>query len=181
VIEVRADTTLDAEDDDEEEEEKAPIETNFSDDEQLATVTITEDFDFTGGERAYVDSEDEDEAAPKKKPLVPLLPASSRRAEQKAKREKAAAEAKERARKDTRAAEKKSTSMETPAERRRAKELEARKRAKKLEKEKKQAEKYGITLIKGRPGGGKGGKPGKPGKPGKGGKGKPAGKKGGKR
>lgn len=44
--------------------------------------------------------------------------------------------------------------METPAEKRRAKEHEARKRAKRADKEKAQAEKYGVTLVRRKSGGG---------------------------
>lgn len=95
----------------------------FSDDEQIATVTITEDFDPSASiypirtSTSPSPSVDDKSELKSKKPTVKLLPPSSRRA-QKA---------------DEKKKEKKkiSRSMETKAERRKGKEMELRKRSKK--------------------------------------------------
>lgn len=145
-------------------------------------MTITEDFDpASAAVRTFVDSEDEaagsgdegEESKPAKvsQAAVPLLPASSRRAELRAKREKdKAALAKLNKKKD----EKKSTSMETPAEKRRGKEIEQRKRQKKIDKDKAR----GIEPIRRSSGGARGGKGAKGAKGAKGGKGGKAAAKG---
>ncbi|WVR05403.1 hypothetical protein IAU60_002418 [Kwoniella sp. DSM 27419] len=108
-------------------------EAEFSDEDQLATVTIMEDFDpssvqaFQAG-RSSTSPQPEGSAAAgsaaaKPKRTVPLLPPSSGRA-QKARKalEKKKEEKKER---------KKSTSMETASERRKGREMEARRRTQK--------------------------------------------------
>ncbi|OWZ63459.1 hypothetical protein AYX15_04575 [Cryptococcus neoformans] len=122
----------DLEDDDEEEgsEEEAwsPVtkgqeEAEFSDDQQIATVTITEDFDPSASIYPIQTSTSpspsvNDKSEPKpKKSAVKLLPPSSRRAQ------KADEKKKEK--------KKVSRSMETKAERRKGKEMELRKRSKK--------------------------------------------------
>ena len=113
----------------------------YSDDDQLATVTITEDADFSTGhgyDRAPSPSssiesgpDDGDERAAStvrgNGPAVPLMPASSGRMQAKAKKEKdRAKELKKRAKeKEER---KKSKSMETSAERKRGRQMESAKR-----------------------------------------------------
>ncbi|KIR32841.1 ribosomal RNA-processing protein 17 [Cryptococcus deuterogattii MMRL2647] len=123
----------DDEDDDEEEEGDSNEdggqsasknqEAEFSDDEQIATITITEDFDpsalvYPIRTSTSPSPSANDKSEPQsRKPAVKLLPPSSKRA-QKA---------------DEKKKEKKkiSRSMETKAERRKGKEMELRKRSKK--------------------------------------------------
>jgi ribosomal RNA-processing protein 17 len=127
---------LDVSDDDEEgagdEDEKPkggpsrPIQQDieFEDDDQLATVTIMDDFDPS----ALTVVPEADRGSPavehstetKAKVKLPNLPASSKRAAQKIKRDKAAKEEK-----------KKSRSMETKSERKFGRAMEAKRRVKK--------------------------------------------------
>lgn len=100
----------------------------FEDDDQLATVTIVDDFDpsalpqvtHSGRESPAADVSTEVPTEVKAKVKLPNLPASSKRAAQKIKRDKAAKEEK-----------KKSRSMETKSERKFGRAMEAKRRVKK--------------------------------------------------
>ncbi|WVQ98903.1 hypothetical protein IAU59_006034 [Kwoniella sp. CBS 9459] len=106
-------------------------EAEYSDEDQLATVTIMEDFDPSSAPaptypRSSLSPDPEATAAdapvqPEKKKKLPFLPPSSGRL----------AKAKEKKKEAVKKAPKKSTSMETASERRKGREMEARRRTKK--------------------------------------------------
>jgi ribosomal RNA-processing protein 17 len=105
-------------------------EAEYSDEDQLATVTIIEDFDpsssvFLPAQRAS-SSSPAPETAPKR-PVVPDMPASSHKAQSKLRKEKEkerAKEAKHREKEENR----RSRSMETKSERRKGREIEGKRR-----------------------------------------------------
>ena len=119
-------------------------EAEYTDEDQHATVTITEDFDPTAALRPALSArEPQDSPKDTLSHSNPIMPASSHRAQGKAKREK-----------DKQKAEKeKSRSMETKAERKIGREMEARRRNKKaaiaIERDGKQR---GRTSTRGRGG-----------------------------
>ena len=158
----------------------------YSDDDQLATVTIVEDADFTDispfarTRRATSPSFSNDGAAdadadaaggaPRKSTgaAVPLMPASSGRMMAKAKKEKDRAKALKKRAKE-KEDKKASKSMETSAERKRGRQMQAASRGMKakgaLDREGKTR---GMTGKRGGKGGGGGGRGGKAGRGGKG-------------
>jgi ribosomal RNA-processing protein 17 len=106
-------------------------EAEYSDEDQLATVTIIEDFDPSSSafppDRRASSSSPPPENAPKR-PVVPDMPASSHKAQSKLRKEKErerAKEAKHREKEENR----RSRSMETKSERRKGREIEGKRRA----------------------------------------------------
>ena len=126
-----------------------PLQDEYEDEDQIATVTIVEDFDpnQAGPSTSTSPSPDRQVVGPDgsdlkkgKKRLVPDMPASSRRAEQKAKRFKV-----DKGEKD------KGRSMETKAERKMGRTMEAKRRSKKahiaLERD---GRRRGLSTVKGK-------------------------------
>ena len=139
-----------------------PSTQEFSDDEQMATVTIEDDYtptlptlkrynpDDSDSDAEAAPAGGEDQAMKPKTRVVPLMPASSKRAKDKAK---------SKAKKED---EKRGRSMETKAERKKGRALELTRRVGKAGRAmERDGKKRGI---KGNRGGGKGGAGGKGGK-----------------
>jgi ribosomal RNA-processing protein 17 len=107
----------------------APVEeAEYSDGDQLATVTITEDFDPSSSSfrpLAGASSSSPPPASASSRPAIPDMPASSHKAQTKAKKERERLKEKKKSEND------RSRSMETKSERKKGREFEAKRRAKK--------------------------------------------------
>jgi ribosomal RNA-processing protein 17 len=175
----------------------APITTEFEDDEQIATVVITEDFDpalvstshylatHTTDADADVDvdaealaiTSAEASSSSTLRPTLPEIPASSKRAQAREKREKAlAATKREREKLKSKRETEKGRSMETKAERRKGKAMEAKRRVMKshlaMDRDGPQRGGTGVRGARGARGGGGRGRGGRGGGRGRSGQGK---------